>query len=165
MGISSIIALIGVLVPSLAPLSVEGAQISGNATTTYGYALHQGSTEAVLHRSEAIQDEKGRFQFTTVLNKVTVTAYSSTPDQTDDSPFIMASGKHVYDGAVAANFLPFGTAVRFPDLYGDKVFYVEDRMNRRYKDRMDIWMTTRGEARSFGLKHTRVEVLALADNL
>lgn len=90
---------------------------------------------------------------------VPVSAYSSTPDQTDDSPFIMASGKHVYDGAVAANFLPLGTKVRFPDLYGDKVFTVEDRMNKRYHYKMDIWMETRLEALKFGVKNLRYEVV------
>src|SRR5437868_1496729 len=38
-----------------------------------------------------------------------ITAYSSTEDQTDDSPFITASGAHVADGIVAANFLPLHT--------------------------------------------------------
>ncbi|MDP3003980.1 MAG: hypothetical protein Q8N43_00505, partial [Candidatus Azambacteria bacterium] len=37
--------------------------------------------------------------------KVVLTAYSSTPDQTDDTPFITASNTRVRDGIVAANFL------------------------------------------------------------
>lgn len=90
---------------------------------------------------------------------VPVTAYSSTPDQTDDSPFIMASGKHVYDGAIAANFLPLGTKVRFPEMYGDKIFTVEDRMNKRYSYKMDIWMTTRQEAQKFGLRKLKYEIV------
>jgi hypothetical protein len=56
----------------------------------------------------------------------TVTAYSSTADQTDSSPFITANGKNVKDGIVACNFLAFGTKVKFPDMYGDKVFTVEE---------------------------------------
>src|SRR3990167_1248447 len=40
---------------------------------------------------------------------VTITAYSSTPEETDSTPFITASGTHVRDGVVAANFLPLGT--------------------------------------------------------
>src|SRR3990167_4180168 len=49
---------------------------------------------------------------------VVATAYSSTPDQTDGSPFITANGLYVYDGLIAANFLPFGTRVKIPDHYG-----------------------------------------------
>ena len=63
---------------------------------------------------------------------VTATAYSSTPDQTDDTPFVTARNTRVRDGLAAANFLPFGTEFRIPDLYGNKVFVIEDRMNKRY---------------------------------
>lgn len=96
---------------------------------------------------------------------VPVSAYSSTPDQTDDSPFIMASGNHVYDGAVAANFIPLGTKVRFPDLYGDKVFVVEDRMNKRYPYKMDVWMETRSEALKFGVKNLKYEIVETSSKL
>jgi len=90
---------------------------------------------------------------------VDITAYSSTPDQTDDTPFITASGAHVADGIVAANFLPLHTRVKIPELYGEKVFVVEDRMNRRYTNRMDIWMETREAAQKFGLKRAEIVVL------
>ena len=88
-----------------------------------------------------------------------VTAYSSTPDQTDDTPFITASGSHVRDGIIAANFLSIGTKVRFPTMYGDKIFVVEDRMNPRYTYRADIWMRTREEAKQFGLRNLSIEVI------
>jgi 3D (Asp-Asp-Asp) domain-containing protein len=89
-----------------------------------------------------------------------ITAYTSTPDQTDDSPFIAATGKRVYDGMIAANWLPFGTKVKIPALYGDKIFTVDDRMNKRYGyGRMDIWLdATRTEALQFGVKRVVVEV-------
>lgn len=89
---------------------------------------------------------------------VTVTAYSSTPDQTDDSPFTTANGTRVRDGIVAANFLRFGTRVRLPDYSGDKVFVVTDRMHPRFSDRMDIWMETREAAQQFGIRRLKVEV-------
>jgi len=85
---------------------------------------------------------------------VSMTAYSSTPDQTDDSPFITANGTRVRDGIVAVNGVPFGTKIKIPELYGDKVFVVTDRMNKRYTDRVDIWMETREEAIQFGVKHS-----------
>ncbi|PIT88551.1 MAG: hypothetical protein COU29_02105 [Candidatus Magasanikbacteria bacterium CG10_big_fil_rev_8_21_14_0_10_36_32] len=92
--------------------------------------------------------------------EVVMTAYTSTPDQTDDSPFIAASGKYVYDGMLAANWLPFGTKIKIPELYGDKIFTVDDRMNSRYGyGRMDIWLdTTKIEAKKFGVKRLTVEV-------
>jgi 3D (Asp-Asp-Asp) domain-containing protein len=89
-----------------------------------------------------------------------ITAYSSTLDQTDNDPFTAASGKQVYDGMVANNCLPFGTKLRFPDLYGKKVFTVDDRMNSRYGcHRFDIWLkASRSIVNSFGVKRVAVEI-------
>ena len=92
--------------------------------------------------------------------KVIITAYSSTPDQTDDTPFITASNTHVRDGIIANNMLPFGTKVRIPELYGNKVFVVEDRMNRKKGNyHVDIWMPDRPSAITFGAKIAHIEVL------
>jgi len=90
---------------------------------------------------------------------VTVTAYSSTVDQCDSSPFYTASGTHVHNGTIASNFLKFGTKVRFPSIYPDRIFIVEDRMNVRFNGRVDIWFPTRQEAKSFGAKHLEIEIL------
>jgi len=90
---------------------------------------------------------------------VAVTAYSSTADQTDSTPFITASGTNVRDGIVACNFLRFGTRVRFPQLYGDKIFVVEDRMALKNSHKIDIWFITRNEAKEFGVKYLQVEIL------
>ena len=95
-----------------------------------------------------------------ISQKVTVTAYSSTPDQTDDTPFITASGKVVDDGIVASNFLTFGTKLRFPQLFGNKIFVVEDRMHQRYSsNRVDIWFPDRESAENFGIQATIMEIL------
>jgi 3D (Asp-Asp-Asp) domain-containing protein len=91
------------------------------------------------------------------MKLVLVTAYSSTVDQTDSTPFITANGTHVHDGTIAANFLKFGTKVKFPSLYGDKIFTVEDRMKSDYK--VDIWFPTRQEAKNFGVKRVEMEIL------
>ncbi len=93
-----------------------------------------------------------------IIRWVTITAYSSTVDQCDDTPFIAASNKHVYDGMVACNFLPFGTKVKFPDVFGDKIFTVDDRMNKKYNSRIDIWMPTREQAKQFGAQYLKVEI-------
>jgi 3D (Asp-Asp-Asp) domain-containing protein len=91
---------------------------------------------------------------------VTATAYSSTLDQTDDTPFVTARNTRVRDGIAAANFLPFGTEFRIPDLYGDKIFIVEDRMNKRYWHRVDIWFPERQMAKEFGIKQIRIEIVS-----
>ncbi|MDO8585128.1 MAG: hypothetical protein Q7R85_03355 [bacterium] len=88
-----------------------------------------------------------------------ITAYSSTPDQTDDTPFITASGYHVTDGVVAANFLPMHTRIMIPKLFGNKIFVVKDRMHRRFSDRVDIWFPDRASAKNFGLRKAEIVVL------
>lgn len=91
---------------------------------------------------------------------VIITAYSSTPEETDSTPFITASNTTVRDGVIANNLLPFGTRVRIPELYGDKIFTVEDRMSRKKGDyHFDIWFPSKKEAKIFGAKLTHIEVL------
>ncbi len=93
----------------------------------------------------------------------TMTAYNSDPAQTDSTPCITANGfdvcKHNVEDTIAANFLKFGTKVRIPELYGDRVFVVRDRMNKRYSDRVDIWMKEKVDARKFGVKVAKIEVI------
>lgn len=93
---------------------------------------------------------------------IVLTAYNADPAQTDDTPCITTSGLNLCErneeDIVAANFLPMGTRVRIPELFGDRVFYVEDRMNARYRNRMDIWMKEKAEAKQFGVQRATIEV-------
>ncbi|MDP2864417.1 MAG: 3D domain-containing protein [bacterium] len=99
------------------------------------------------------------FQLTQKI-EVVVTAYSSTVDQTDSDPFITAAGTWVKEGIVASNLLPFGTEIRIPEIYGEKIFVVEDRMSwRKGKYHIDIWFPSYLEALNFGTKKTYIEIL------
>ncbi|MFA6215294.1 MAG: hypothetical protein WC768_01870 [Patescibacteria group bacterium] len=95
--------------------------------------------------------------------KLTVTAYSSTVDQCDSDPCSTANGfnlcKHNQEDVIAANFLPFGTKVRLPEYFGDRIFTVQDRMNARYPDHADVWFKTRAAAIKFGAVYTKLEVI------
>lgn len=93
----------------------------------------------------------------------TMTAYNSEAAQTDDSPCITANGfnvcEHNIEDTIAANFLPMGTKVRIPDLFGDRIFIVRDRMNQRHANRVDVWMKDRTSALKFGVKVAKIQVL------
>lgn len=95
--------------------------------------------------------------------KLYVTAYSSTVAETDDTPCIAASGynlcQHDLENAVACNFLPFGSKIKFPELDPDKIYTVVDRMHERYNSRIDIWKKSSTEAKKFGKKYLTVEIL------
>ena len=93
------------------------------------------------------------------MMKVVLTGYSSTTDQTDDTPFITASNTRTRDGIVAANFLAFGTKVQIPSIFGDKVFTVEDRMAKKHSDKIDIWFPERYLAKNFGVQEAEVVIL------
>jgi 3D (Asp-Asp-Asp) domain-containing protein len=83
---------------------------------------------------------------------VWATAYSSELSQTDNTPFITASGRLVHDGVAAANFLPMGTTFTIPTLFGDKTFTVLDRMNKKYDGMhtIDLWFPDTQKAIDFG---------------
>ena len=94
-----------------------------------------------------------------------VTAYNvGDPRQTDDTPCIAANGEDICSALAkgemrcAANFVPLGS-----HLYVDKigVCLVTDRMNRRYRNRVDIAMEKNEyyKARRFGRQKLHVKIL------
>ena len=96
----------------------------------------------------------------------TITAYTSEAGQTDNTPCITANGfdvcAHGEEDILAANFLKMGTKVRIPELFGDRIFTVSDRMNRRHATRLDVWMKSKDSAINFGIKKAKIEILAEA---
>jgi len=93
---------------------------------------------------------------------VTLTAYNAVPGQTDDNPFETASGAYSNPEIVAARSqnladkLPFGTIIELDGsaiTSGDTCGYgmvapligyrvIEDTMNARYTDRVDVLFDT-----------------------
>jgi 3D (Asp-Asp-Asp) domain-containing protein len=98
------------------------------------------------------------------VTKIVFTAYNSEVAQCDDTPCVTANGfdvcKHDKEDTIAMNGIKFGTKIRIPELFGDRVFVVRDRMNARYgSNRGDIWMREKSAAKQFGVKVAKVEVL------
>jgi 3D (Asp-Asp-Asp) domain-containing protein len=84
----------------------------------------------------------------------TFTAYSVGDGYTPGT--IMASGKKVYEGAVANNCLDLGTKIKV----NGKVKVVEDRMKSdRDCSHFDIYMATITEAKKFGKQDIEYEVI------
>lgn len=94
----------------------------------------------------------------------TATAYTSEINQCDGNPCRTASGfnlcKNDSENVVAANFLPFGTRVRLPDIFGDRVFVVRDRMSADNGDKIDVWFRNKQDALKFGVKYVKIEILS-----
>ncbi len=95
--------------------------------------------------------------------RVSMTAYNSEAAQTDGDPCTTANGfnvcKHGIEDTVASNFLPMGTKIKIPSLFGDRIFVVRDRMNRRYTNRVDVWMLKKSDALKFGVRQAEIVVV------
>jgi 3D (Asp-Asp-Asp) domain-containing protein len=111
---------------------------------------------------EPITEEKAFLNTKTPKKTIilTVTGYSSSYDETDDDPWITAYNTLVRDGIAASNVLPFGTKIKIPSLFGDKIFTIEDKMNPRHQGNLDIWFNSKEEALNFGIHYNvLVEIL------
>ena len=96
-----------------------------------------------------------------------VTAYNvGDPNQNYGDPCISANGENICVALekglrrCAANFVPFGTQL-FIEEYGTCT--VTDRMNRRYKSRVDIAMklNEKRAALKFGLQRLKVQIIKI----
>ncbi|MBI2514698.1 3D domain-containing protein [Candidatus Wolfebacteria bacterium] len=119
---------------------------------TQGYLLNRG------YVSRPDLKTQNRPSNSRTLLKTVVTAYTSSPEETDETPFITASGNYAQFGVAAANFLPLGTQIRLPKLFGEQIFVVEDRLNSRYNNRVDIWLPAKNDAQNFGVKVSEIEI-------
>ena len=90
-----------------------------------------------------------------------MTAYNSTIGQTDSTPCISADASNICkryakgEKICASNSYPLGSRL-YVDGYGECT--VADRMNRRYKDRVDVYFGKDVKrARNWGRRKTNVE--------
>ena len=84
-----------------------------------------------------------------------ISGFNAVPEQTDSTPFTMASGKRVYEGAIANNCLEFGTRIKI----GEDWYFVEDRMNKRYGcEYFDIFFWSEDEAKQWGRRTIKIEI-------
>jgi 3D (Asp-Asp-Asp) domain-containing protein len=118
-------------------------------------------TEALLDAGYSIQTTEG-----TVV-KVIATGYSSSIFETDSTPFTTASNTRTRMGILALSrdllkrYTPtapfdFGDRVHVPGL-GE--FIVEDSMNSRWNNRIDVWFPSRLEAVRFGVKEVYLRTI------
>ena len=126
---------------------------------TENNANHSFYSDSLMAQNRSIINAINKSALKSKKMEVWLTAYSSLPEQTDDTPFITATGNYVRDGIVAANFLPFGTKIKMPELFGDKIFVVEDRMHSRFQNSVDIWFADNKKAKKFGKQLSKIEIL------
>ena len=144
-------------------LQLNNADLNNRFSFFHENTIYPQSTLKIEPKINAVIVEKEEISLKNynILEVIdtTITGYSSTVDQTNSKPFITASGEWVRDGIVAANFLSFGTQIKIPEFFGDKIFVVKDRMNQRHNNKVDIWFSTRQQAVNFGIKSTYIKIV------
>jgi len=131
-------------------------------TVAKGLDIPSGKTYENINTNKNLPFSTERKPY--IVTKISVSAYNSQPNQTDSTPCITASGLDVCErnaeDIIATNYLhlPFGTKVRFPELFGDQIFIVHDRMNKKYTKTADIWMKDYNDAIAFGRQYTTIEI-------
>src|SRR3989338_5716193 len=97
--------------------ALEGTKTSASTSlvATLATSYSEDSTRYILIQKNAFKASASlpevKSPRTSWVMWIPVTAYSSTPDQTDGDPLITASGEMVRNGIIAANFLPMHTKV------------------------------------------------------
>ena len=132
----------------------QSVEISSNGSVELATVEPKSLDNRLTDQSEDYQATREVFAI--------VTAYNPVPEQTDSTPCLTANNTEICSekkSIVAANWLPFGTKVKIPDYFGDRVFEVQDRMNKRYSDRVDVLMYDLAEARQFGKRNLRIVIL------
>jgi 3D (Asp-Asp-Asp) domain-containing protein len=157
-----LILIIFVITPAKASeIIAEPAEIQTFESTETTLDIQNGKiTEEAAFENSLPENQDIKIAWTSYR---TITAYNSEVGQCDDTPCITANGfnvcEHGQEDTIAANWLKFGTKVRIPELFGDRIFVVRDRMNTKYKDRVDIWMLDKTLARKFGKRIAKIEIL------
>lgn len=96
---------------------------------------------------------------------VNASAYNSLGSQTDSTPNITATGTRTRPGVIALSrdllrVFPYGTRVtladptgKFNSLLKGRIFVVEDTMNARKYNSVDVWMQSYNQAMKFGVRN------------
>lgn len=112
-----------------------------------------------------------------LLGTLTVTSYRSIPQATDDSPYITATGEKVDKHGIAVSQdllcpMAFGKTKlhsRKTCLYKESIHYgdwlvvekygpkqVNDCMHPRWKNRVDIWVSSYPEEKAIGVRKLKI---------
>jgi 3D (Asp-Asp-Asp) domain-containing protein len=135
--------------------------LTGNTRTENADSSIFANMSAMVATSSPVTATSTKVTRTT--RRVEVSCYTSEVKQTDASPFIAARGDYVQYGMVAANMFPIGTVMKIhgiPTVSDDEIFVVRDRMNTRYQNNVDIWVTDKDMClHTIGRRMATIEII------
>lgn len=97
---------------------------------------------------------------------VDCTAYTASADECDSDPTITASMTKVRPGIIAVSRDLFDQGFVFGKkvyIHGLGIYTIADLMNKRYINRIDVFLGTKKEAKEFGLKQVKISLLEMDD--
>ena len=140
--------VIGFLIKSLLDSLEKSLEVSRN------YQINLSFEKAFVIQGNSLLPFKGNYTEEGTMRAL-VTAYTPSPEETDNTPDIMASGNKVYEGAIACpSSIPFGTLIEIDG----ELYVCEDRTHPRYEGTFDILMFSKVEAINFGRQKKEVKI-------
>lgn len=112
------------------------------------FPTERGNTVKEVYKIEKEQD---------YFSNMTVTAYTASKDETDDTPYKTALMERPVSGwtcAVSRDLMRFLGDMVY--IEGIGVRRVNDLMNERFEKRIDVFVGTKEQAREIGKKERRV---------
>lgn len=115
------------------------------------------------------QEASQRIQMEDIMCKncaryVDCTAYTASEDETDSDPTITASMTKVRPGIIAVSRDLFDQGFVFGKkvyIEGLGIYTVMDLMNKKYINRIDVFLGNKKEAFSFGAKKVKISLLEI----
>lgn len=148
--------------PVIAVVALMGFMFSPNSAGAPVYADTSSATVAVAREAEEPSKRLATSKEVARTTTVSMTAYNAVPGQTDDNPFVTASGMYSHTDVVAARSrdmaaeLPFGTVIRLERSAKDtsvcrfaqvehQIGYriIADVMHQRWTKKIDVLLDQR----------------------
>ena len=133
-------------------------------------SLFTGTTLTMANiQHEERQEVVQRFNMEDIMCKncaryVDCTAYTASEDETDSDPTITASMTKVRPGIIAVSRDLFDQGFVFGKkvyIEGLGIYTVMDLMNKRYINRIDVFLGNKKEAFAFGAKKVKISLLEI----
>ena len=115
--------------------------------------------EATLHLTQVLETKESKVRW---VKDLTITAYNPTEAQCDEDPMVAASMRTVKPGTVAVSRdlfdagWVFGKKIRIEGL---GIFEINDLMNSRFTNSIDVFMWDQDKAVRFGKRQKTVALL------
>jgi 3D (Asp-Asp-Asp) domain-containing protein len=147
-------------------------EIDQKTSTLQGHVVQIDRRTDILH-DHVVEIEQSQDHLASLIQKIEqsqveqvmnleVTAYTPTEMECDDDPLVAASMRKVRLGTVAVSRDLFESGWVFGKkiyITGQGIFEINDLMNKRFSNRIDIFMWERNKALEFGKRQAKVALL------